>query len=75
MSFASLVPERFLSCVEEQRPRALIILAHLFSLSSHAKDIWWIGQTAYREVYAIRDQTPEHLVYLLDEPLKLLDTT
>lgn len=75
MSFASLIPSRFLELVEEKAPRALIILAHLFAVFVHVKDTWWIGNTPYREVYAIRDYIPSALHPLLEWPLCFLTDT
>jgi hypothetical protein len=54
MAFANLVPERFLAFVEEQRPRALAILAHFFALSAELESLWWIRDTAQREIGAIQ---------------------
>lgn len=67
MSFAGLVPERLLDCVEERRPRALIILAHYFSLASNAREVWWIGESPGREAAAVRDVIPSKFLHLLGE--------
>ncbi|KUI55999.1 Sterol uptake control protein 2 [Cytospora mali] len=72
MTFACFVPRRYLDLVEERRPRALIILANYFSLSAHARDLWWVGDTPEREVYGIRDDVPSSMRHLLDGPLSNL---
>ena len=74
LSFACLVPERFLELVEELQPHAITVLAHLFALSAHAEKIWWIGDTPFKEVHAIKDCTPCSLSHLLDFPLQVLES-
>lgn len=50
MAFANLVPGNFLAFVEEQRPRALAVLAHFFALSVGLENLWWIRDTGRREI-------------------------
>ncbi|KAH9906543.1 hypothetical protein F4778DRAFT_655946 [Xylariomycetidae sp. FL2044] len=70
MSLACLVPAPFLELVEAGEPRALVILAHLFALCAYAKDLWWVGNTPYREVLAIRERVPSMAQCLLEWPLR-----
>lgn len=72
MTFACFVPARYSDLVEEGRPHALVILAHFFALSVRARELWWVGDMPHREVYAIRDQLPSSLQYLMDVPLQSL---
>ncbi|KAI0506697.1 hypothetical protein F5B22DRAFT_440269 [Xylaria bambusicola] len=72
MSFACLVPAQFLQLVETNEPRALVILAHLFALCAHARDLWWVGDTPYREVIAIGDYLPLTMKSLVEWPQKLV---
>lgn len=69
MSFACLVPPVFLDLVEARAPRALIILAHFFALTSKARELWWVGNTPEREVDAIRLNIPPRLRHLLCSPI------
>ncbi|KAK3682876.1 hypothetical protein B0T22DRAFT_296010 [Podospora appendiculata] len=72
MSLAALIPAPFIDLVEERRPRALIILAHFFAIAAHVTDIWWVGKTPFREVFAIRDNLPASLQHLMAWPLECL---
>ncbi|KAK3332669.1 hypothetical protein B0T19DRAFT_108811 [Cercophora scortea] len=72
MSLAALIPAPFIDLVEERRHRALIILAHFFAIAAHVTDIWWVGETPFREVYAIRDNLPASLQHLMAWPLECL---
>jgi len=66
VAFAMLVPRRFLELVEEQRPRALVILAIYFCLAGvWSRSVWWLS-AAEREVVAIRAALPEEWRPVLD---------
>ena len=54
--FPVLMDKRFVDLVEEERPRALVILAHYFALLSMLQSFWWIGDTGPREVRAIVEE-------------------
>jgi len=69
MAFALLAPKKFIQYVGEQRPRALVILAHFFALASNVKDIWWIGDIAQREVQGIWDVLPLEWHVMMRKPL------
>lgn len=70
MAFALLVPRRFVEFVEEKRPRALVILAHFFALASGMEDIWWVGETARREVRGISKVLPTTWQRMMISPLE-----
>lgn len=72
MSFACLVPPPFLDLVEARTPRALVILAHFFALTSQARELWRVGNTPEREVQAIRHSIPPRLRHLLNWPVPCL---
>ncbi|OQV04199.1 hypothetical protein CLAIMM_09116 [Cladophialophora immunda] len=55
ISFAIFVPRPFIELVEEERPCALVILAHYFALMARFPSIWWVGKTPRREIQAIHD--------------------
>jgi len=69
MAFALLGPKRFYAFVEEQRPMALIILAHFFVLFSNMEDIWWVGNVAQREIQGIQRVLPAEWQELMRVPL------
>lgn len=55
MVFPLLAPVEFMRLLEDKRPRALVILAHLLAMAAPLSDWWWVGHTAHRDVFAIRD--------------------
>lgn len=57
-SFAIFVPRKFIDFVDEQRPRALVILAHYFAVMTKAQSVWWISNTPQREIQAIQRAVP-----------------
>jgi len=65
-AFPMIVPHKFVDFLAEQRPRALVILAHYFATVSQISGVWWLGggtdgreTTARRETLAIRKVLPE----------------
>lgn len=71
--FPMLVDKRFVDFVEEQRPRALVILAHYFALLTMMRGFWWVGDAGPREVHAIANQVPAEWQHLLSWPLEMLE--
>jgi hypothetical protein len=68
-AFALYVPKKFVDMVEESRPRALVILAHFFSLATKGSAHWWVGQTPLREVQGLRRIVPQEWQRHLRWPL------
>ena len=56
--FPYLISETFITLVQEERPRALVVLAHLFGLLARFRDRWFIRDTGRREVLAIQAYLP-----------------
>lgn len=71
IGFASMVPKRFIGLVGEQRPRALVVLAHFFALLIPYREIWWIGNAGQREVRGIQRILPEEWQDLMEWPLSV----
>ncbi|KAE9375812.1 hypothetical protein N431DRAFT_437298 [Stipitochalara longipes BDJ] len=76
-AFPMVVPHKFVDFLTEQRPRALVILAHYFATLSQITGVWWLGggtegsePTARREIRAIQKVLPEewqgHMIWPLD---------
>lgn len=65
MAFALLAPRRFIEAVEQQRPRALAVLAHFFALGSVLQDVWWLGNTVQREIQGIWIALPLEWKYMV----------
>ncbi|KAH8883373.1 c6 zinc finger domain-containing protein [Thozetella sp. PMI_491] len=64
-TFAVLVPSKFIQLLAEQRPRALVILAHFFGTVAQVQGVWWLGnedeqreKMATREIRAICETLP-----------------
>lgn len=53
LGFALVLPKKFIRLLEEERPRALVVMAHYFALLAKLRGIWWIGHTGRREIRAI----------------------
>jgi hypothetical protein len=70
--FPLFVDTRFVDMVEEQRPRALVIMAHYFALLAMLRGFWWVGDAGPREVRAIVKQLPSEWQGALEWPLEIL---
>lgn len=64
MGFPMKMERRFVELVEEQRPRAMVVLAHYFALLSKLRDVWWVGDTGRREVRGIAETLPTDWIWL-----------
>ncbi|KAH7146812.1 C6 finger domain-containing protein [Dactylonectria estremocensis] len=71
--FPMLVHKRFIDLVQEQRPRALAILAHYFALLAMLRCFWWIGDIGRREVLAIAEVIPDEWQDAMTWPLQILE--
>jgi hypothetical protein len=49
----SFLTEEFATCAKEQRPRALIILAHYLTFIKIVSGLWWIEGIGERDIAAI----------------------
>jgi len=59
--FPMYIPLRFIDFVQEQRPRALVVLAHYFAVVAQVKMplVWWIGDAPPREIKGIQTVLPQ----------------
>ncbi len=71
--FPYLIQKNFIDLIKEQRPRALVILAHYFGLLTRFKFIWFIGDTGPREIRAISAFLSEGWSDLMVWPLQTLN--
>jgi hypothetical protein len=73
--FPFTVPLRFVELVREQRPPALIILAHFFAVISNTEALQYLGNTgddittSRREVVSIRQSLPDQWHQLMIWPI------
>ncbi|PNP43618.1 hypothetical protein TGAMA5MH_04590 [Trichoderma gamsii] len=70
--FPMLVDAQFVAFIEEQRPRALIILAHYFALLAIIRQLWFVGDAGLREANAIAAAVPPAWLGMLIQPLEIL---
>jgi len=71
--FPTMVQTEFIYLVKEQRPRALVILAHFFAFLADFREIWWIGDTGPREVRGIESVLPDEWRDLMIWPLQAVE--
>ena len=70
--FPILLQTRFLTLLEMQRPRAMVILAHYFALALSLSELWWIGDSPAREIAAIEASLDPAWLDLMAWPLQVL---
>ena len=70
IGFPMLVHPRFVTLVEEEQPRALVILAHYFALVARLRGLWWMGDSGRREVLGIQSALPEEWQDAMQWPLE-----
>jgi hypothetical protein len=76
VAFAMYIPKTFVDFVDEQRPRALAILAHYFSLLVQAQQsLWWIGNIPQREIQAIQKVLSPEWQDMIREPVAVAART
>lgn len=80
-AFPLLISSKFLAFLEEQRPRALVVLAHFFAtlVQVRGDGVWWLSKDgdggesiAKREIRAIRKVLPPKWQPLLVWPLDMV---
>lgn len=71
--FPVLTANRFHVLVEEQRPRALVILAYYFAVLAMFRDTWWIGDAGRREILAIQSVLPNQWQEFMSWPLQVMN--
>lgn len=70
--FPMIVDAQFVDYVAQKRPRALIIMAHYFTLLALHRSLWYIGDTGLREARAIAAELPPEWQGMLIQPLEIL---
>lgn len=73
LAFPFMVPKRFINLIEEQKPRALVVLAYFFALLARFRDSWWIGDAGPREIRAIQKILPVLWQDLMSWPLQAME--
>jgi hypothetical protein len=71
--FPTCVEPDFIALVKEERPRALVVLAHFFAFLWDFRDFWWIGDCGKREVVAIDNVLSEEWRELMIWPMQAVD--
>lgn len=73
ISFPMWINRKFTPLVDQQQPRALVVLCHYFALLTIFKDIWWIGDMGEREIRVIEKILPQRWLSLMAWPLRVLE--
>ena len=71
--FPFMFPDRFVELLGAYQPRALIIMAHFFAISSMCSEMWWVGQTPRREVLGIARYLGAEWEALMAWPLDMIN--
>jgi hypothetical protein len=71
--FPTMVETDFITLVQQQRPRALVILAHYFAYLTDFRGLWWIGDAGPREVRGIESVLPMDWLDLMNWPLQTIE--
>ncbi|KAI9746118.1 MAG: hypothetical protein M1818_000799 [Claussenomyces sp. TS43310] len=59
LGFPATVSRRFVELIEQEDPRALVIIACFFAMTKAVDDVWWLQGVAKREVSGIMSLLPE----------------
>jgi hypothetical protein len=70
--FPPVVPGEFIGLVQEERPRALAILAYLFALGKKIDDTWWLRGIPEREVRGINSIMLPEWKWIMVWPLNII---
>jgi hypothetical protein len=73
IAFPMFVPKRYIELVEEEHPRALVVLAYYFSYLARLRSVWWVGDTGRREIRAMQSVLKSPWVELLEWPLEKME--
>jgi hypothetical protein len=71
-SLAAWLPLNYINLLKERNPRALVILAHYFSLAKAMDNVWWMRGISEREVFGIQTILPEQWQWAMAWPLQRL---
>ncbi|KAL7813307.1 N-terminal fungal transcription regulatory domain-containing protein [Trichoderma gracile] len=71
--FPMIVDAQFVDYVAQRRPRALVVLAHYFTLLALHRGFWYVGDAGFREVRAIAAEVPSEWQGMLVQPLEMLE--
>lgn len=71
-AFAPIVPKVFVDYLDEKRPRALVIFAHLMVNAKYVEDFWWYRGTADRDVLGVDSVLPQEWRWAMKWPLRRL---
>ncbi|KAJ5084565.1 hypothetical protein NUU61_009144, partial [Penicillium alfredii] len=70
--FPAVLPMRFIELISHRRPRALVILAHLFACAKSSEDIWWLRGIPEREINGINSIIPPEWEWTMTWPLQVI---
>lgn len=59
LGFPATVSKRFVELIDQEEPRALVIIASFFAMIKAVDDVWWLQGVAKQEVSGIMSLLPE----------------
>jgi hypothetical protein len=71
LGFPATVSKRYVQLVEEQQPRALVIMACFFAMTRAVDDVWWLHGIAKKEVTGIMSLLPESWWSRMEWPVRV----
>jgi hypothetical protein len=74
MSLGPMLPKQFIGFVVERRPRALVLIACVMSMTRYIDDYWFFRGTAEHEVYGIQGILPDEWQHFMQWPIEMLKT-
>ncbi|KAM0258811.1 hypothetical protein ACHAQJ_003653 [Trichoderma viride] len=69
--FPMAVKKKFLDLTQEDRPRAMVIMAYYFAILMTEK-LWWVGDVGKLEVLAIVGSLPAKWLKMVEWPLRVV---
>ena len=70
LAFPGKVPELFLTLLEKNDPRALVITAHFFALLRCVKHLWWLDGIPEREMQGLLTIVPNDWMWAMEWPIQ-----
>ena len=72
ISTGPVLPKLFAELVEQRRPRALVVLAYIKSMTKYVEDYWFFRGAAEYEVYGIQSILPNEWQWAMAWPIDML---
>lgn len=74
LALGPMLPKQFITLVGEKRPRALVIIAYVMSMTKYVDNYWFFRGTGEHEVYGIQSILPSQWQWTMQWPIEMLKT-